>query len=149
MTAAVLGGFPGAALFFSTYETSKRSMASRCGEGARDAPAVHVLASSCAETMACLVRVPTENVKQKLQTGLYSTFGDCVSTIAAKRGVSGFYVGFVTTVMRELPFSAVQFPLYEFLKRKWREGDGRGRFRKTGDLRMLSDRCQSTAQRQP
>jgi hypothetical protein len=30
----------------------------------------------------------------------------------------------LTTVMREIPFSAIQFPLYEGLKRKWGEQQG-------------------------
>eukprot|EP01043_Picozoa_sp_COSAG02_P033560 COSAG02_NODE_2296_length_9197_cov_11.568587_5_plen_157_part_00 len=31
----------------------------------------------------------------------------------------------LTTVMREIPFSAIQFPLYEGAKRKWGEWQGR------------------------
>ena len=49
-----------------------------------------------------------------------------MSAVAAMPGISGgFYVGFVTTVSRELPFSAVQFPLYEYFKRTWSERQGR------------------------
>ena len=31
----------------------------------------------------------------------------------------GFYTGYFTTVMRELPFAAIQFPLWEKLKVLW------------------------------
>jgi len=34
-------------------------------------------------------------------------------------GVRGFYVGFLTTVAREVPFAMIQYPLYESLKVRW------------------------------
>lgn len=34
----------------------------------------------------------------------------------ATDGISGFYRGFGITIMREIPFTSIQFPLYEFLK---------------------------------
>ena len=33
--------------------------------------------------------------------------------------IRGFYTGYFTTVMRELPFAAIQFPLWEKLKVSW------------------------------
>merc|ERR1719321_1083591 len=40
-------------------------------------------------------------------------------------GLGGFYVGYGTTVMREVPFGFIQFPLYEALKRQWTEHQGK------------------------
>ena len=34
-------------------------------------------------------------------------------------GPSGLYRGYLTTVLREIPFSLIQFPLWEWLKRSW------------------------------
>jgi solute carrier family 25 S-adenosylmethionine transporter 26 len=49
---------PGAGLFFCTYETVKPLLQSSYG---LTSPAVaQMMAASIAETMACLVRVPTE-----------------------------------------------------------------------------------------
>ncbi|GJJ13790.1 hypothetical protein Clacol_008047 [Clathrus columnatus] len=69
---------------------------------------------------ACLIRVPTEVVKTRAQT---ATFGKSPlpSLIAAKRtfeveGLRGFYRGFGITVARDLPFTVIELPLYEFLK---------------------------------
>lgn len=60
--AAAAGSAPGAALFFSTYETMKPIvLAWQERMGIQDYPAVsHMLAASAGEAAACLVRVPTE-----------------------------------------------------------------------------------------
>jgi hypothetical protein len=59
---AALGSFPTSALFFATYEATKHTLA----DGDEAHPAANMLAGSCGEVVACLFRVPTENVKQKL-----------------------------------------------------------------------------------
>ena len=51
---------------------------------------------------ACLVRVPTENVKQNLQAGRFATHAEAVQTIMKVEGVGGFYKGFLSTVFREV-----------------------------------------------
>ncbi|CAM9195822.1 unnamed protein product, partial [Laminaria digitata] len=66
--------------------------------------------------VACLVRVPTENVKQKMQAGLHASASETVSAILKTGGLRGFYTGYFTTVVREVPFSLTQFPIYEWLK---------------------------------
>ena len=52
-----------------------------------------MVAGSVGEIAACWVRVPTENVKQKLQAGVYPRMTECVRGILAEGGASGFYVG--------------------------------------------------------
>ncbi|CAM9370791.1 unnamed protein product [Phaeothamnion confervicola] len=110
--AAAVGSAPGAAVFFSTYESAKAF-------AGRESPAVHMAAASAGEVMACVVRVPTENVKQKVQAGLHATGRGAVVAILKADGAHGFYAGFWTTVMREVPFSLIQFPLYERFKALW------------------------------
>lgn len=66
--------------------------------------------------MACLVRVPVEVVKQRLQSGNEASFSSAVRNTLAREGWTGFYRGYLTTVMREIPFSLIQFPLWEFFK---------------------------------
>ncbi|KAF8914899.1 mitochondrial carrier [Mucidula mucida] len=104
-----LGSSPGAAAFFSAYDTLKRVLASNTQ---MPAPVIHLTAASVGEVTACLIRVPTEVVKTRTQTGQYS------SSWAALRATSaaGLYRGFGITVMREIPFTSIQFPLWEYLK---------------------------------
>ena len=82
-------------------------------------------ASSCGEVAACWIRVPTENVKQKMQAGVYPTTRQALSGIIGSKGWRGFYVGYTSTIMREIPFSFIQFPIYETLKKKGAETRGR------------------------
>ena len=116
LSAAAAGSAPGAALFFSTYEMTKQRL-QRLESVKLPDPAVHMLAASCGETAACLVRVPTEVVKQRMQAGLSTSAINTMTSIIAKEGgVPGLYRGFGITIMREIPFSFIQFPLYEFMK---------------------------------
>ena len=77
----------------------------------------HIFASSLAETCQALVRCPFEVIKQNMQIGTYSSTLQAVNHIWQTKGfINGFYAGFTSFVMRDIPFSAIQFPLYEMLK---------------------------------
>eukprot|EP00039_Didymoeca_costata_P011100 m.152944 g.152944 ORF g.152944 m.152944 type:complete len:271 (-) comp15060_c0_seq3:1855-2667(-) len=118
---AALGSAPSAALFFTAYDTSKHALEERLGRR----PEVHMLAASIGEAFACIVRVPTENVKQKQQIGVYKSLKEGFRGIMQTQGVRGFFVGYGTTVAREIPFSFIQFPIWEKMKDAWavRNGD--------------------------
>ncbi|KAL7624469.1 S-adenosylmethionine transporter [Parahypoxylon ruwenzoriense] len=87
-------------------------------------PAVHMLAASLGEIAACAVRVPTEVVKQRAQAGQHG--GSSAAALGAilsqhrHIGLAGvwreLYRGWSITVMREVPFTVIQFPLWEALK---------------------------------
>mmetsp|Transcript_7596 Transcript_7596/g.12286 ORF Transcript_7596/g.12286 Transcript_7596/m.12286 type:complete len:272 (-) Transcript_7596:1707-2522(-) len=120
---AAVGSMPGAALFFCTYESTKPMLGEVVG---KDNPAAHMLAGAMGEVVACGVRVPTENVKQKLQAGLYKTTTEALNGIVSTQGYRGFFTGYFTTVMREVPFSMIQFPIWEAAKAhiKLMKGEG-------------------------
>ncbi|KAF5311574.1 hypothetical protein D9611_009522 [Ephemerocybe angulata] len=109
----VVGSAPGAAAFFATYDTMKRTIPVQ-------GPLNHMLAASCGEIAACLIRVPTEVIKTRMQTSSYGAEGRSswasARLVLANDGWRGFYRGFGITVMREIPFTSIQFPLYELLK---------------------------------
>uniref|UniRef100_A0A3B4Z5M4 Mitochondrial S-adenosylmethionine carrier protein n=1 Tax=Stegastes partitus TaxID=144197 RepID=A0A3B4Z5M4_9TELE len=106
---AAVGSFPNAAAFFVTYDCTK----SLLGAGGtlaspRMAPVTHMVAASLGEIVACLIRVPTEVVKQRTQASPSSST----------------YSVLLATLKEEIPFSLVQFPLWEYLKSlwSWRQG---------------------------
>ncbi|KAI0850065.1 mitochondrial carrier [Daldinia vernicosa] len=142
---AVVGSAPGAAFFFCTYEgvkgvlAKRRSIHGELGTGAGagktwQAPLEHMLAASLGEVAACAVRVPTEVVKQRAQAGLHGgSSAAALGAILSQRrdiGLTGvwreLYRGWGITVMREVPFTVIQFPLWEALKGWGRRRKGLG-----------------------
>ncbi|KAK0704913.1 mitochondrial carrier domain-containing protein [Lasiosphaeris hirsuta] len=140
---AVVGSAPGAAFFFCTYEATKQALISRRatlgGPGSDSSPSStpfeHMLAASLGEIAACAVRVPTEVVKQRAQAGQHggSSLSSLMAILSQHRavGLTGvwreLYRGWGITVMREVPFTMLQFPMWEALK-----GWGRERRARTG-----------------
>ncbi|VBB28307.1 unnamed protein product [Acanthocheilonema viteae] len=80
--------------------------------------AVNAGAASFSEVVACVIRVPTELVKQRAQTKHGHDLGIICRMIYNRSGFIGFYQGFLSTVFREIPFSLIEFPLWEVLKQK-------------------------------
>lgn len=66
------------------------------------------------------MRVPTEVIKQRMQIKQFNTTFGAVSSVLKTEGILGFYRGFLPTVAREIPFTCIQFPLYEYFKSKYR-----------------------------
>nr|KAJ3422432.1 hypothetical protein HK105_008077 [Polyrhizophydium stewartii] len=110
LSSAVMGSAPSAAAFFLAYETLKATLSTRFREPSQQ-PLVHMASASAGEVAACVVRVPTEIVKQRMQTGIYASVPEAVSSILRSQGVRGFYKGYAMTIFRE-------FPLYEGMKRR-------------------------------
>ncbi|KIW06650.1 uncharacterized protein PV09_02358 [Verruconis gallopava] len=143
---AVVGSAPGAALFFVTYDGVKRALAARTStarnaagheyvvKGADGGAVSHMAAASAGEVAACAVRVPTEVVKQRAQAVQYPSSAAALMGILGQRRTVGLvgvwrelYRGWSITIMREVPFTVIQFPLWEGLK-AWalaRSGTGR------------------------
>ena len=119
LSAAAAGSAPSAALFFATYDTINNYVNRNHG-GTVPLPVSHMFAASCGEVMACLARVPAEVVKQRLQAGNELSFTSAMINCYRKEGFAGFYRGFGITVFREVPFSLMQFPMYEYLKQQIR-----------------------------
>ncbi|XP_068082387.1 S-adenosylmethionine mitochondrial carrier protein homolog isoform X2 [Anabrus simplex] len=103
-----------AALFFCSYNTVKGYFHTNTNDVYQ--PVVHIVAASVAEVVSCLVKVPTEILKQRQQVGIYSSdiLKSC-SKIYSENGIRGFYRGLSSTILREIPFSIIQFPIWEFL----------------------------------
>lgn len=99
-------------MFFLSYECFKKAL------GDQNLLSLAV-SSSLSEILACTVRVPVEVVKQRMQVGRYKQMNvfSVFSDIFMKEGAFGLYRGFTATIQREIPFSAIQFPIYERLKR--------------------------------
>lgn len=123
VTATALGAAPGSAFFFSAYESMKPRL--QALNGGREHWVQHSVAASVGEMAACLIRVPTGVVTQRMQVGQFTSYIDGIKGIlASESGAMNFFTGFWTTVAREIPFSFIQFPLYEGFKKFWAKSQG-------------------------
>ncbi|KAF2842135.1 mitochondrial carrier [Patellaria atrata CBS 101060] len=85
-----------------------------------------MVAASLGEVAACAVRVPTEVVKQRAQASQHASSLSALTHILGQRHPLGvlhvwreLYRGWGITIMREVPFTVIQFPLWEGMK-SWR-----------------------------
>lgn len=126
LPSAIIGSMPSAASFFVVYDGVKRAMI-RKEMSAATQSYIHMLASSLGEIAACAIRVPTEVVKQRAQAGLFggkssAAFLDILSlrnTAGYTTMVKELYRGGGVTIMREIPFTILQFTMWEQAKSAW------------------------------
>jgi solute carrier family 25 (mitochondrial S-adenosylmethionine transporter), member 26 len=116
---ALLVSAPSAATFFVTYEKLKSLLAaprfSCLGIYGQS-----LMASSIAELMTSIIRVPGELLKQRRQVGQTNAEVPLVQLVTRGIGQPGWlkslYRGYGATLFRDLPFSAIQLPLFEYFK---------------------------------
>ena len=118
MGSVAVGSMPSAAVFFVTYEKFKL-MWHNNGYHLGPAAMGHSVASSCGEILACLVRVPTEVIKQRTQAGHHQSSWQSFSYTVKQEGIRGLYRGYLSTVSRDVPFAFIQYPVWEGLKKRW------------------------------
>lgn len=70
------------------------------------------------------MKVPIEIVKQRRQTTVGISPLAIVQNAIRNEGLRGMYRGFGSTVMRDIPFSVIQFPLWEAFKMRLQQVTG-------------------------
>ncbi|KAM3712158.1 hypothetical protein ACJW31_01G160800 [Castanea mollissima] len=108
------GVLPASAIFVGVYEPTKQKLLKSFPENL--SAVAHLTAGAIGGAASSLVRVPTEVIKQRLQTGQFASAPDAVRLIVAKEGFKGLYVGYGSFLLRDLPFDAIQFCIYEQIR---------------------------------
>ncbi|OJJ98783.1 hypothetical protein ASPACDRAFT_1871190 [Aspergillus aculeatus ATCC 16872] len=134
LPSVLFGSAPSAASFFIVYDGVKRLLLEQPTANSAPAPSpsrthillTHSLASSMGEIAACAVRVPTEVIKQRAQAGLFGgSSAAALKDILALRHAPGagygsvvreLYRGAGITIAREIPFTVLQFTMWESMK---------------------------------
>ena len=142
-SAAMLGSFPSAAIFFGTYEFTKRKMINDWGV---NETASHLVSGFLGDFVSSFAYVPSEVLKTRLQlqgkynnehffSGYnYRNLKDAISTIVKTEGSITLFHGYKATLARDLPFSALQFAFYEKFRRSAYRLDNKKR--NEGDLSL-------------
>eukprot|EP00547_Thalassionema_nitzschioides_P016287 CAMPEP_0194249876 /NCGR_PEP_ID=MMETSP0158-20130606/21640_1 /TAXON_ID=33649 /ORGANISM="Thalassionema nitzschioides, Strain L26-B" /LENGTH=289 /DNA_ID=CAMNT_0038986521 /DNA_START=56 /DNA_END=922 /DNA_ORIENTATION=- len=133
---AVVGSMPSVGLYFGVYSYCKRrfrplfdSLEQSNNDSSRGVAFTLTILTSAAvgNTVASFSRVPYEVVKQKLQTGLYSSTWEALVSMARQEGVRAFFpLGSVSIQMlRDIPYAMATLLSYEILKdsvgRPWKD----------------------------
>ncbi|KAK6150541.1 hypothetical protein DH2020_015473 [Rehmannia glutinosa] len=108
------GVLPASAVFVGVYEPAKQKLLRSLPENL--SAVAHLTAGALGGIAASCIRVPTEVVKQRMQTGQFASAPDAVRLIVSKEGFKGLYAGYGSFLLRDLPFDAIQFCIYEQLR---------------------------------
>ncbi|KAL8696584.1 MAG: hypothetical protein Q9224_002717, partial [Gallowayella concinna] len=133
----VLATLPSSGAFFTTYEASKTflhainpSLPSSPTTPLIPLPILHAAASSTGELVSCFILTPAEVLKQNAQmvvrdASSSSSNNQAFDGNATRQAFNKFrsnpsqlWRGYTALVARNLPFTAMQFPLFEFLRTK-------------------------------
>ncbi|EZF36439.1 hypothetical protein H109_01874 [Trichophyton interdigitale MR816] len=132
LPSVLLGSAPSAASFFVVYDGVKRYFLPPTTSSStvpwQHTFLTHSVASSLGEVAACAVRVPTEVIKQRAQAGLFGgstllALKDILSLRHRNGSQNGpllvireLYRGTSITIAREIPFTILQFTMWEGMK---------------------------------
>jgi solute carrier family 25 (mitochondrial folate transporter), member 32 len=128
LTPTLFALLPNWAVYFSTYERLKVSIAQNVGAKWAHSPAVHMAAAAGAGACTMLITNPIWVVKTRLQTQhlgltmgasnttkLYKGTFDALARILREEGFAGLYSGLGPSLIG-VSHVVIQFPLYESIK---------------------------------
>ncbi|PHU00998.1 putative S-adenosylmethionine carrier 2, chloroplastic [Capsicum chinense] len=110
----LVGVLPASAIFIGAYEPAKRKLLNSLPENL--SALAHLTAGAIGGAASSVVRVPTEVVKQRMQISQFASAPDAVRLIVAKERFRGLYAGYGSFLLRDLPFDAIQFCIYEQMR---------------------------------
>lgn len=114
----LFGVAPATAVFFAVYEPVKQAVLRNSSSDKRHVLAP-IVAGSTSGLVASLIRVPTEVVKQRMQSGEFISATRAVQGIVSREGLKGLFAGYGSFLLRDLPFDAIEFVSYEQMKRAY------------------------------
>ena len=136
---ATLGAIPSSALYFGAYESMKTLLTryfpledptqpSYHPTGATGKKRennftnrllVHALAAMSGNVLSSAVFVPKELIKQQLQYRQAGNVLGVMVDVVRENGIPGLYVGYKTTLLRNIPTAVIRFSLYEEFRYRW------------------------------
>ncbi|KAF2264537.1 mitochondrial carrier protein [Lojkania enalia] len=147
----IIATLPSSGAFFTTYERTKalfthlNPSTSSHPNGLIPTPILHSTASALAELVSCAILTPAEVIKQNAQmVSSTSSTNATLQTLAKfKANPLALWRGYTALAGRNLPFTALQFPMFERLKegiRAYRDRWGltRGTILESGLITALS-----------
>lgn len=145
-----------AGAFFTTYEGLKHTLTTtQQSPILLPTPIIHSLSSCVAESVSCFILTPAEVIKQNAQVYTNTNPNDPQKT-PSKTNITlltlrkfrhrplSLWSGYTALLGRNLPFTGLNFPLFEYLRGlgagyllRYRKGDGDGDGKVGGDRDVL------------
>lgn len=117
---SLFGAVPYGALTFASYEVIKKKMLSSFGNKIR--PEILLVSSAImGDLIGSLWYCPIDILKIYKQSGMYENSVDGFKAILKNRGLKGFYQGMPGHVIRDVPYRAIQLPVFDVLKTAYLE----------------------------
>lgn len=108
---------PTSAAFFSVYNTAKPLMERSAYTENINRSIGHIIAVYCGHTASCIIRVPVDITRQQARIDRnLSTFALLNKLVHTEGVYRRLFRQLSSTVIRELPFCSIKFPVWEFLK---------------------------------
>lgn len=109
-----IGAGPSHALYFCSYEMTKRLLNSH----GNSSPLANAASGAIATLFHDGLMNPVEVIKQRLQVydSPYRGVFNCAKQILKTEGVTAFYRSFTTQLTMNIPFHCVHFVMYEFMR---------------------------------
>lgn len=105
--------FPNAALYFTGYESTKYFLDQEYVPYEFSMTSKAILGGIVAEIFQLIFSNPLEIVKQQMQVGQETNWIQAMKNNIKANGYSGIYRGWGSMLGREIPFSCIQFCMYE------------------------------------
>ncbi|PSR72820.1 hypothetical protein PHLCEN_2v11317 [Hermanssonia centrifuga] len=112
-----MGAGPAHAVHFGTYEAVKEFAGGNI-EGGRNQWIATSVAGASATIASDALMNPFDVIKQRMQVhkSEFRSALTCARTVYRNEGLNAFYISYPTTLTMTVPFTAVQFTVYEQLK---------------------------------
>lgn len=120
---ALLGTFPTALVYFFVYDRVSQALESTAARPPKLAAAadraahVHLLSAAAGALASSVVRVPGDTLRHQTQAYMHRSVFAAFRNITSERGLRGLYLGYLPTLLRDVPELAVQFSVYELLRK--------------------------------
>ena len=117
-----LGSAPATCLYLTSYDQASQHLTTASSFLGRNEFVAHFLAGMIAEAFSCVLWVPIDVVKERLQiqekggVDNYRGSTQALTTIFRTEGWSGVYRGYAATLASFGPYSAFYFAFYEKIK---------------------------------
>lgn len=108
---SLLGQVPYGILTFGSYEMYKHQLPSKLPPILK-----YTLSAILGDITGSWWLCPSEVIKQQLQAGIHPTILSAIQHTWYNKGWNGFYVGYGSSVVRDVPFRVMQLASYELVK---------------------------------